>query len=113
SIESQRFELDWIWDFEAGREAIIRGGHDVCVLDYNLGIDDGISVLRDCRSRNSLTPVILLTACSDLRIDVDAMKAGAADFILKDQLTPAVLERAIRYATERARGTAVIRLMQE
>jgi PAS domain S-box-containing protein len=113
SIESQRFDLDWIWSVDAAQEAIVRGAHDVCLLDYNLGIDDGIAMLRDCRSRNSQMPVILLTACADYGVDLEAMKAGAADFIIKDQLTPVLLERSIRYATERDRGVAVIRLMQE
>src|SRR5689334_8521160 len=112
-IEPRRFELEWVRNAEAGRRGILRGEHDVCLLDYNLGIDDGISMLQECRGRVIGMPVILLTGCGDYRTDMAAMRAGAADFLVKDELSPAVLERSIRYATERDRTAGVIRLMQE
>ena len=113
SIEPRRFELEWVRNAEAGQRGILRGEHDVCLLDYNLGIDDGITMLRECRGRVIGMPVILLTGCGDYGTDMAAMRAGAADFLVKDELSPAVLERSIRYATERDRIAGVIRLMQE
>jgi PAS domain S-box-containing protein len=112
-IEPRRFDLEWVRNAEAGRRGLLGGEHDVCLLDYNLGIDDGITMLRECRGRGIEMPVILLTGCGDYRTDMAAMQAGAADFLVKDELSPAVLERSIRYATERDRTARVIRLMQE
>jgi PAS domain S-box-containing protein len=113
SIEAKQFEIEWVRTAEDGRRGISRSQHDVCLLDYNLGLEDGITMLRECRDRNFGMPVILLTACGDYRTDVAAMRAGAADFLVKDELSPSSLERSIRYATQRAQTSAVIRLMQE
>jgi PAS domain S-box-containing protein len=49
-------------------------------------------------------PVIFLTGMGEHEVDVAAMKAGAADYLIKGQLEPAQLERSIRYAIERKRA---------
>ena len=48
-------------------------------------------------------PSILLAGMGDRSVDVEAMEAGAADYLIKSEITPALLERSIRYARERAR----------
>jgi PAS domain S-box-containing protein len=48
-------------------------------------------------------PVILLTGKGDYQLDVKAMRAGAFDFLNKDQINPTLLERSIRYAVEHKR----------
>ena len=45
-------------------------------------------------------PVILLTGQGDLEIDMEAMKAGASDYLIKGQINAANLERSIRYAIQ-------------
>jgi protein-histidine pros-kinase len=57
--------------------------------------------------------VILLTGISDYRLDVEAMSLGAADFLVKDKLTPEVLERSIRYAITQARALDELRRRQD
>jgi signal transduction histidine kinase len=49
------------------------------------------------------TPLILLTSDQEREVDVAAMHAGAADFLIKGELTAQLLERAIRYSRERHR----------
>ena len=49
------------------------------------------------------TPVIMLTGQDDRATDLDAMHAGAADYLVKGRVTGDMLERAIRYARERHR----------
>ncbi|MFT4563429.1 MAG: PleD family two-component response regulator [Gammaproteobacteria bacterium] len=48
----------------------------------------------------------MLTDLHDRRIDQATMEAGASDYLVKGQLNPTLLERAIRYATERHRMRA-------
>src|SRR5581483_5935312 len=60
-------------------------------------------LLKESRNISRKAPVILLTGISDYRLDVEAMQLGAADFLVKDQITPALLERSIRYAIARTR----------
>lgn len=72
--------------------------HDVYLLDYRLGIESGIELLRQYTPEG---PVIMLTGQTDEGVDVEALQAGAADYLTKDQLTADTLARSIRYSIER------------
>jgi protein-histidine pros-kinase len=102
SIEDQLTDLEWVSTWQAGIEAIRGANHDVCLLDYRLGGGDGLELLKESRKSFHKIPVILLTGVADYRLDVEAMELGAADFLVKDQITPALLERSIRYAISQA-----------
>src|SRR5262245_33818102 len=102
SCETQSFEVQWANSWEAGIEAIRRRTHDVCLLDFRLGSGDGLELLKESRSIGCTAPVILLTGISDHKLDLEAMEIGAADFLVKNKLTPELLERSIRYATAQA-----------
>jgi two-component system, cell cycle sensor histidine kinase and response regulator CckA len=71
---------------------------DVAFFDYWLGSRDGLTLLRDVRLRAIDTPVVILTSRGAEEVAVEAMKAGAADYLSKTNLTAEALERAIRYA---------------
>jgi signal transduction histidine kinase len=62
----------------------------------------GLDVLREVVADGCKTPIILLTGQGDHDVDVDSMKAGAADYLIKGKIDAALLERAMRYAIERA-----------
>ncbi len=71
---------------------------DVAFFDYWLGSRDGLMLLRDIRLRGIDTPVVVLTSRGAEEIAVEAMKAGAADYLSKDGITGDALERSIRHA---------------
>lgn len=75
----------------------------MCLVDYRLGAHDGLSLLRTIRSEGLTLPVILLTGQGDLQVDLEAMAAGAWDYLIKGQIDAQQLERSIRYAVERHR----------
>src|SRR5688572_7076246 len=56
---------------------------DALLVDYWLGLDDGISLLREARSSGIETPAILLTGMEDAQVEVRALRAGAADYVRK------------------------------
>ena len=93
-----RFELDWAQTFEEGLRLLVTGAYEACLLDYQLGVRDGLELLREARTAGCETPVIFLTADSSERVDVAAMEAGASDYLVKGEITPRVLERSIRYS---------------
>lgn len=99
-IDPDRFELDWTPEFDVGLERIASGQHNVCLVDYQLGEHNGVEFIRRADASACNVPIILLTGQGDHSIDVAAMDAGAADFLNKGQLTPALLERSIRYAIQ-------------
>src|SRR5580698_5601060 len=108
-IGGQRYQLDWVSNYADALAAIQRREHDICLLDYRLGERTGLDLLRESRSFSLRPPMILLTGQGDQQIDLDAMKAGAADYLVKGQLTAHQLDRAIRYALERKRAEEHLR----
>ena len=95
------FELDWVGSFEEGLAALRQRRHVACLLDYRLGARNGLELLGQAVAEDCRVPIIIMTGQADHLIDVQAMKAGAADYLLKDSLDAAHLERSIRYAVER------------
>jgi len=58
---------------------------------------DGITLLKEIRRRQPHLPVVLMTAFADVDRAVEAMRAGACDFLLKPFEPPALLEHVRRY----------------
>jgi hypothetical protein len=108
-IGNDRYQLDWVDNYETALVAIQRREHDICLLDYRLGVRTGLELLGESQSFSARTPMILLTGQGDREIDLKAMKAGAADYLIKGQLTGDKLERAIRYAIEGKRAEERLR----
>ena len=102
-IAGRRFDLDRAASYEAALETMGRRRHDVYLLDYRLGERDGLQLLKEAIAGGCKAPIVLLTGQGDRRVDVEAMKAGATDYLVKGQIDAAVLERSIRYAVERKR----------
>lgn len=89
-----------------GSEAIDRllngvGGIDAVILDLSMPVVDGIDVLQAVHPKLPYLPIVMLTSHSSVKNVVDAMQAGANDFLIK----PASAER-IRSAIEAALGTS-------
>ena len=107
-ISKWRFQLDWVSLASKAVEHVLAMDYDVCLLDYRLGKEDGVEVLKALKKNGCEAPIIILTAYGDHDIDMEAMKAGAADYLEKGNLDPRILERTIRYAMDRARALKVI-----
>jgi two-component system NtrC family response regulator len=68
---------------EAGLAVFDPAHHDLVITDVRMPGVDGLEVLAAIRERSPTTPVIVITAYGDVELAVEAMKAGAADFIGK------------------------------
>jgi signal transduction histidine kinase/DNA-binding response OmpR family regulator len=106
-IRGHHFALDWAKTYQTGLEAMLRNQHDVCLVDYRLGAQTGIELLRAAVQAGCYAPIILLTGIGEHQVDLEAMQAGAADYLVKAQLQANSLERSIRYALQRKRATAL------
>src|SRR3954469_24235723 len=106
-MRSQRFTLDWMKTFDAGLQAMRLNQQDVGLVDYRLGARNGVDLLQAALERGCQAPVILLTGAGEHEIDLQAMRAGAADYLVKTELQPKSLERSIRYALQRKRAAAL------
>jgi serine phosphatase RsbU (regulator of sigma subunit) len=94
--------VTWARTLAAAGEQL--GEHTTCVLlDLGLPDADGLSALLTMVEASPDTPVIVLTGRHDPG-GVDAMAIGAQDYLVKDDITPDLLVRSIRYAVERKRA---------
>lgn len=101
--------LDWAHSYDAGLEELKRKQHDVYLFDYRLGHRSGLELLKELGMRDSHAPVIFLTGHGDYQVDLEAMRAGASDYLVKGQITADLLERSIRYAVDRKRAEDALR----
>lgn len=108
-IEQFNFELDWANTVASGLEQIKSEKFDICFVDYRLGKSDGISLITEAVSSGVETPLVLLTGKGNLAVDRLAMENGAADFLVKTELTPELLERSIRYALKHSNALSMVR----
>ena len=100
-ITTGPYQLDWAPSYDAGREQLSRNQHDLCLMDYKLGARDGIELLAEAQSLGFTGPIILLTGMHQGEVDMQALQAGAVDYLVKASLTSEQLARAIRYALAR------------
>jgi len=84
--------------YESALGAFGRSTYDVALFDYWLGSRDGLALLREIRARGFDTPVVVMTGRGAEEVAVDAMKAGACDYLSKAAVTPEALAAAIRHA---------------
>lgn len=95
--------------FEAEADSLEPAGIDICLVDYRLGGDTGLDLVQWVAGHCPRLPVVMLTGQGNHDTDLAAMAAGAMDYLPKDELGPALLERAIRYAIARKQTEAELR----
>src|SRR5213076_2173707 len=103
-IRGDNFELEWVEDYDTGLEAIYQDRHDVYLVDYRLGKGNGLELLRAAIIHGCQAPIILLTGLGDHQVDSEAMRSGAADYLVKGQFDAQLLERSIRHSILRKRA---------
>ena len=81
----------------------LRGHHvDLVILDISLPGKSGVAWLKELREQGFNGEVILITAFADLDTAIEALRAGASDFILKPFRVPQILN-AVKHCYERSR----------
>ncbi|MGQ7958334.1 EAL domain-containing protein [Pseudomonas sp. SP16.1] len=99
-------ELDWLDNYDQALASILRQEHDLILIDYYLGAESGLALIEHAVKAGIRTPIILLTGQGDEELDANAVKLGAADYLIKGQIDSRTLARSIRYAVGRGRITA-------
>jgi len=82
-LEEQRYTVDLVADGETGEQLAIGTPYDVIVLDLRLPGRSGLEVLRTWRGRGMERPVLVLTAQDAVDLKVQALRAGADDYVTK------------------------------
>src|SRR5262245_56252702 len=102
------YALDRVASYYDAIDALTRCEHDLYLVDYRLDAKTGLDLITQARADGCVAPIILLSGPHDRDADLLASKAGADDFLLKDGLMAATLDRAMRYALSRKQLQAEI-----
>jgi two-component system response regulator AtoC len=99
ALEAEKFEVIQAENGKQALEAVEEQTPDVMILDHKMPAPDGMEVLRTLRSKEYTFPIIMLTAHGNVQLAVEAIKAGASEYLTKpfdlDELKLAI-EKAIR-----------------
>jgi len=102
-LKNDVYELEWTTDGAQALAAMKAHEHDIYFVDYRLGEFDGLEIIREAIDSGCTSPLVLLTGQGDAEVDLQAMQAGAADYLVKGDLEAPLLERVIRYSIRQAR----------
>ncbi len=108
-VDKTKFQLEWVSTYNAAIRAISQERHDVYLFDYRLGSYNGLELLRAAIASGCTAPIIMLTGLGEQKIDLEAMQAGAVDYLEKGKIDAVALEKSLRYAIERKRSEQKIR----
>lgn len=95
------FKLQWVADVAAAQKAIAAKQHDAYLIDYRLGANDGLELLSRFKLSRREEPFIILTGAGDEDIERQAMRIGAADYLVKGAFDAELLARVLRYSVQR------------
>jgi two-component system cell cycle sensor histidine kinase/response regulator CckA len=112
-IEGTLYAPRWVDSYGAALASVEGTPYDVCLVDYRLGAEDGIGLVRELIAGGFDTPIVVLTGLGDRAVDLEATRAGAADYLVKGEVTPALLERTIRYAMRHHADMQALRESEE
>jgi PAS domain S-box-containing protein len=95
------FEISEANSLEAAIALVDRKKFDVILLDLSLPDETGLETLARLRAHAKEIPIIVLTGIDDELIGINAVKAGAQNYLVKGQVNNKYLVRSICYAAER------------
>ncbi|MBF0634511.1 MAG: PAS domain S-box protein, partial [Nitrospinae bacterium] len=108
-----KYEMSWASSFSRGLKMAEESIYAVAFLDYRLGDGDGLKFLMEARAKGLKTPMVFLTGKGNYWVGVEAIRRGVSDFLVKGEVTPALLERAILHAIERNRMLMALTASEE
>ncbi len=94
------FDVDWADTLEAGLYILAQRAPGACLVDDQLGKYSGADFLRCAQDLGFRVPLVLLTGAGNLDAAREALDRGAIDYLDKNDLSPPLLERSLRYAIE-------------
>ncbi len=82
-LEGDGYAVDVVTDGASGERMALSGHHDCIILDIMLPEKDGVTVCKDLREADILTPIIMATARGELDDRITGLDSGADDYIVK------------------------------
>ncbi|MDB5181487.1 MAG: hypothetical protein JWP13_250 [Candidatus Saccharibacteria bacterium] len=102
-IHDSPFKLEWISNIQDASVVIDEEAHDIYLIDYRLGEENGLELLGRFDLVQRPEPFIILTGAGDERVERKAMRMGVADYLVKGTLDSELLSRVLHYSMQRKR----------
>lgn len=103
------FDVEPVESVPAGIERLAQNEIDVVLLDLSLSNDQGLDSFTTVPEQALSVPIIVLADPSDKDLALEAIRHGAQDHLVKNQIDEKILSRAIRNAIERQRHDLTLR----
>jgi diguanylate cyclase (GGDEF)-like protein/PAS domain S-box-containing protein len=113
AVPDTHFELEHSRRVGDGLEHLVARTPDVILLDLGLPDSDGLDGVERVRSVVPEVPIVVVTNRQDEAVAARALAFGAQDYLIKRELNPRVLARAMRYAIERGRVERALHMSEE
>jgi CheY-like chemotaxis protein/MinD-like ATPase involved in chromosome partitioning or flagellar assembly len=95
--------VDWATDLRTGLERLVERDFQAVLVDLNLPDSSGLNTFTCVRQKAVAPAVIVLTGQEDEALALQAVRAGADDYLIKSDVRDRFLAQRIRYAVERNR----------
>jgi PAS domain S-box-containing protein len=106
-------DLTAVPDFGSGLRSISAEKFDVVLLDLAVPDGAGLGCVHLIRAEAPRLSIIVLGNSDDEVLALEAVRAGAQDYLVKGQLTPGWFERSIRYSVERFQADLELLALEE
>ena len=104
ALRDASYAVDWLRDGRSASAALAHHGFELILLDLGLPLRDGLEVLRELRSRDDSTPVLVITARDAVQQRIEGLDHGADDYLVKPFAVGELLAR-MRALGRRRAGT--------
>lgn len=101
SLAEEKYEIDWVTTLCGGLEKLSAQDYDLVVLDLHLPDSRGLDTFARMQAHAPEVPILIHTATDDETQAVQAVRAGAQDYLVKGRAGSVALARVIRYSLER------------
>ena len=109
----QSVTLDWASSITTAQETLAEGRHDLILLDYHSSKKVGQQQIFEPTSNSELTPIILLVDQKTDTSRIEFLQPAVTDYLIKEELDTARLERAIHLSIELSRTKAALKASEE
>jgi two-component system OmpR family response regulator len=82
-LGSHDFEVEWAKNGKEGLDRALHGNHDLITLDRMLPFLDGLTIVSTLREKHIDTPVLMISALSDVDERIHGLRAGGDDYLVK------------------------------
>ena len=113
AIRGQPYRLEVASTLAEALNRVKHGRVDAILLDLALPDSSGLTTFLRIQPKATHVPIVVIVGAGEEDIGADAVARGALDFLLRDHITAQLVERVLRYATERTHTLLALKASEQ